>query len=393
MLNYTVLIFSYFVQEYAVMNSLLATLSHVPHNVKQSLDSYLPRQQQLFGLLVVLIGSLLSMWLNDSLQKWSQGHLLGLSALTLAIIIGMILGNSIYPSIAPRLHEGVCFAKGQILRLAIIFYGFKLTLTQVASVGMPAILCDVLVLTSTFLLTYYLGVHLLKVDRKTTLLIGSGASICGAAAIIAAEPVIEAEAHKVTIAVATVVVFGTLAMILYPVMYHTGWLLAWLSPQQYGIYTGSSIHEVAQVVVAGNAINTNVGNIAVVTKMIRVMMLAPFLLILSFVLTPKADNQTTTKSAHALLQRLSRVKVPWFAFIFILVVILHTLLAIPDSIISAMVTVDNVLLTMAMFALGLTTHISAIKQAGIKPLLLGAIMFGWLIVGGGAINVLVSQLW
>lgn len=258
---------------------------------------------------------------------------------------------------------------------------------------MPAILCDVLVLTSTFLLTYYLGVHLLKVDRKTTLLIGSGASICGAAAIIAAEPVIEAEAHKVTIAVATVVVFGTLAMILYPVMYHTGWLLAWLSPQQYGIYTGSSIHEVAQVVVAGNAINTNVGNIAVVTKMIRVMMLAPFLLILSFVLTPKADNQTTTKSAHALLQRLSRVKVPWFAFIFILVVILHTLLAIPDSIISAMVTVDNVLLTMAMFALGLTTHISAIKQAGIKPLLLGAIMFGWLIVGGGAINVLVSQLW
>ncbi|WP_230658061.1 YeiH family protein [Psychrobacter sp. I-STPA10] len=357
------------------------------------LDEYLPRRQQLLGLTVVLIGSLFSMWLNNALQEWTDGHLLGLSALTLAIVIGMILGNSLYPRLAPRLHEGVSFAKGQILRLAIIFYGFKLTLTQVASVGMPAIICDALVLISTFLLTYWLGVYLLKVDRKTTLLIGSGASICGAAAVIAAEPVIEAESHKVTIAVATVVVFGTLAMILYPVLYHTGWLLQWLNPQQYGIYTGSSIHEVAQVVVAGNAINTDVGNTAVVTKMIRVMMLAPFLLVLSFVLTPKADNQATTKSTHTLLNRLTHVKVPWFAFIFIVVVILHTLFAAPESFISAMITIDNILLTMAMFALGLTTHMSAIKHAGIRPLLLGAIMFGWLIIGGGMINVLVSQLW
>ena len=354
--------------------------------------NYLPQQRHICGLMLVFLGSLFSIWLNKHLLQWSHGHLLGLSALTLAIIIGMLLGNSLYPRYVSRLQEGVCFAKGQLLRLAIILYGFKLTLTQVAGVGMPAVICDALVLSSTFLLTYAIGVHLLKIDRKTTFLIGSGASICGAAAVIAAEPVVKAEAHKVTIAVATVVVFGTLAMVLYPMLYHNGWLLQWLNPQQYGIYTGSTVHEVAQVVVAGNAITHEVGNTAVVTKMIRVMMLAPFLLLLSFVLTPKADNQTTTHSAHPFLQRLAQVKVPWFAFIFIAVVILHTLADIPETIVSAMVTVDDILLTMAMFALGLTTHISAIKQAGIKPLLLGAIMFGWLIVGGGMINVLVSFL-
>lgn len=197
----------------------------------------------------------------------------------------MVLGNTIYCKVAERLDEGVDFAKGQILRLAIMFYGFKLTFTQVASVGLPAVMSDALVLTSTFLLTYWLGTRWLKVDKQTTLLIGSGASICGAAAVIAAEPVVKAEAHKVTIAVATVVVFGTISMLLYPFLYHLGWLQPWLSAQDYGVYTGSTIHEVAQVVVAGNTINPEVGDTAVVTKMIRVMMLAPFLLILSFALT------------------------------------------------------------------------------------------------------------
>lgn len=353
----------------------------------QALSSYTPQTRHLIGLIVVLVGSLFCLWLNTSLDIWSNGRIVGLSSLTLAILIGIVLGNTIYPKFAPRLEDGVGFAKGQILRLAIMFYGFKLTLTEVASVGMPAVLSDALVLTSTFLLTYWIGTKLLKVDKQTTLLIGSGASICGAAAVIAAEPVVKAEAHKVTIAVATVVVFGTIAMLLYPFLYHLGWLQVWLSPQDYGVYTGSTVHEVAQVVVAGNAVSADVGDTAVVTKMIRVMMLAPFLLILSFALT-KSDSSNGEKLS--IMSRVKQVKVPWFAFIFILIVMLHTWVSMSSSFEATMVLVDDVLLTMAMFALGLTTHLSAIKQAGAKPLILGAIMFGWLILGGGLINVGVS---
>lgn len=357
--------------------------------IAQTMNNYFPHNRHAMGLIVVLIGSLFCLWLNISLDTWSNGHIVGLSSLTLAILLGMVLGNTVYPNFSDQLSAGVSFAKGQILRLAIIFYGFKLTLTQVASVGMPAVMTDALILTSTFLITYWLGTKWLKVDKQTTLLIGSGASICGAAAVIAAEPVVKAEAHKVTIAVATVVVFGTIAMLLYPFLYQLGWLQPWLNAQQYGIYTGSTIHEVAQVVVAGNAVSTEVGNTAVVTKMIRVMMLAPFLLILSFALTKTSSDNGEKPS---FINRVQQVKVPWFAFIFILVVVLHTWIPITASFEHSMVMLDDVLLTMAMFALGLTTHMSAIKQAGVKPLILGAIMFTWLIIGGGLINIGIASL-
>lgn len=355
----------------------------------QNMHNYFPHNRHILGLIVVLIGSLFCLWLNMSLDTWSDGRIIGLSSLTLAILFGMILGNTLYPNFSEQLSDGVNFAKGQILRLAIIFYGFKLTLTQVASVGMPAVMTNALVLTSTFLLTYWLGTRWLKVDKQTTLLIGSGASICGAAAVIAAEPVVKAEAHKVTIAVATVVVFGTIAMLLYPFLYQLGWLQPWLNAQQYGIYTGSTIHEVAQVVVAGNAVSTEVGNTAVVTKMIRVMMLAPFLLILSFALTTGSSKNGEKLS---LMKRVQQVKVPWFAFVFILVVLLHTWVPMTASFERSMVMLDDVLLTMAMFALGLTTHLSAVKQAGVKPLILGAMMFAWLIIGGGLINMGIASL-
>lgn len=379
------------------------------HKTRKTIGGYFPKQQHLLGLSVVLLGSLFSIWLNDRISDWTDGKLLGLSSLTLAILIGMMLGNTLYPRFAPSLSAGVTFSKAQILRLAIVLYGFKITLTQVASVGLSAVVIDALVLSSTFIITYLLGTKWLKMDRTTTLLIGSGASICGAAAVIAAEPVVKAEAHKVTIAVATVVVFGTLAMLLYPMLYQIGWLAAVIDAQHYGIYIGSTIHEVAQVVVAGNAISPEVGNTAVVTKMIRVMMLAPFLLLLSvFINSTNTKDAKTLSSAsdHShnqpnklklLAQRLKQIQVPWFAFVFIAMVAVNSLLmASPTPMIQSfterMIDLDNILLTMAMFALGLTTHFSAIKQAGIKPLILAAVMFFWLILGGAMINVLIGLI-
>lgn len=360
------------------------------------LSSYLPTRSHAWGLVAVVMGSLLCLWLTDAITQWTNGRLVGLSSLTLAILLGMIIGNTLYPKFTFSLEDGVCFSKGQILRLAIVLYGFKITLTQVASVGGSAIAIDAAILSSTFILTYLFGTKWLKMDKTTTLLIGSGSSICGAAAVIATQPVVKAEAHKVTIAVATVVVFGTIAMLLYPFLHSIGWLSALVGTQQYGVYIGSTIHEVAQVVVAGNAINAEAGNTAVVTKMIRVMMLAPFLLILSFLLT-----QNSAQPAHALpesanqnplLSRLKQVHIPWFAFVFILVVFINSWLPINEAIRTTMIHIDNLLLTMAMFALGLTTHFSAIKQAGIKPLVLGAVMFLWLIFGGAAINIGISFL-
>ena len=211
----------------------------------------------------------------------------GFSALTLAILLGMVLGNTIYPHIWKSCDGGVLFAKQYLLRLGIILYGFRLTFSQIADVGISGIIIDVLTLSSTFLLACFLGQKVFGLDKHTSWLIGAGSSICGAAAVLATEPVVKAEASKVTVAVATVVIFGTVAIFLYPAIYTL--MSQWFSPETFGIYIGSTVHEVAQVVAAGHAISPDAENAAVISKMLRVMMLAPFLILLAALITFLTD--------------------------------------------------------------------------------------------------------
>ncbi|HCI4557580.1 YeiH family protein [Klebsiella quasipneumoniae] len=305
----------------------------------------------------------------------------GFSALTLAILFGIVVGNTVYPKIWQPCDGGVIFAKQHLLRLGIILYGFRLTFAQIADVGVSGILIDVLTLSSTFFIACFLGQKVFGLDKHTSWLIGAGSSICGAAAVLASEPVVKAEASKVTVAVATVVIFGTIAIFLYPAMYPL--LAHWFTPETYGIYMGSTMHEVAQVVAAGHAVSPDAENAAVIAKMLRVMMLAPFLLFLAArvkQLTPAGNGEK------------SKITIPWFAIMFILVAVFNSFHLLPKAVVDMLVTLDTVLLAMAMAALGVTTHVSALKKAGAKPLLMALMLFVWLIVGGGAINVAIHSL-
>ena len=301
----------------------------------------------------------------------------GFSALTLAILFGMVVGNTVYPKIWQPCDGGVIFAKQHLLRLGIILYGFRLTFAQIADVGVSGILT----LSSTFFIACFLGQKVFGLDKHTSWLIGAGSSICGAAAVLATEPVVKAEASKVTVAVATVVIFGTIAIFLYPAMYPL--LAHWFTPETYGIYMGSTMHEVAQVVAAGHAVSPDAENAAVIAKMLRVMMLAPFLLFLAArvkQLTPAGNGEK------------SKITIPWFAIMFILVAVFNSFHLLPKAVVDMLVTLDTVLLAMAMAALGVTTHVSALKKAGAKPLLMALMLFVWLIVGGGVINVAIHSL-
>lgn len=317
--------------------------------------------------------------------EWMQSH--GMSALTLAIMLGIVLGNSVYGRLAPTCGAGVTFSKQTLLRLGIILYGFRLTFQDIGQVGLAGIAIDALVLASTFGLAMFLGTKVFKLERNCAILIGAGSSICGAAAVMATEPVVKGRSEDVTVAVSTVVVFGTIAIFLYPVLYqlNQGWQLLGATPTAFGVYIGSTVHEVAQVVAAGKSIGQEAANAAVIAKMVRVMMLAPFLVILSAVLArgkAKADGH----------DKAAKLAIPWFAFIFIGVVAFNSLGLLPAGTVATITDIDTALLAMAMAALGLTTHMSAIRRAGIKPLLLAGLLFCWLIAGGAAINHVVGSL-
>ena len=317
----------------------------------------------------------------------------GMSALTVAIVLGLLIGNTVYPRLASSCASGVGLSKARLLRAGIVLYGLRLTFQDIGQLGWAGIAIDALVLASTFLLAQWLGQRMLGMDPRTTLLVGAGASICGAAAVLATEPVAKGRASDVAVAVATVVVFGTVGTFLYPALFHWNLAHGWLdvTPQQYGLYVGSTVHEVAQVVAAGEAVGREAADMAVIAKMVRVMMLAPFLLALSWWMARserQARGTDTTASAPAAG---SRITIPWFALGFVLVAGIHSLGVLPAPLVHAGVQLDTLLLTVAMAALGLTTHIAAVRAAGTKPLLLALVLFGWLLGAGLLLNLWVPQ--
>ncbi|WP_334109232.1 YeiH family protein [Methylobacillus sp.] len=319
------------------------------------------------------------------------------SPLTLAILIGIGLGNTIYPKIAKVCASGVTFSRQWLLQLGIILYGFRLTFSDIANVGLQGVLIDALVLTSTFALAWIAGHKLLRLNSHTVVLIGAGSAICGAAAVMATEPIVRGRAEHASVAVSTVLIFGTLAMFIYPALYTLNQTWHWLpaSHQAFGLFTGSTIHEVAQVVATGETLGDTIADTAVITKMVRVMMLAPFLMLLSVYLANRQPTKTECANQDKPLKqdkKKTKVTIPWFAVIFILVAGLNSLAILPSDWVRQANELDTLLLTMAMAALGLCTHLSALKQAGVKPILLGGLLFAWLIVGGTVINYCIVTL-
>jgi uncharacterized integral membrane protein (TIGR00698 family) len=309
------------------------------------------------------------------MQHW------GLSALSIAMLLGMLMGNTVYGRMAQSSHAGVTFSKQMLLRAGIVLFGFRLTFHDVAAVGWSGLLIDLVMLSSTFLLAMFIGRRFLGLDDQSAILIGAGSSICGAAAVLATEPVIKARAEKVTVAVATVVVFGTLAMLIWPLFF--GLLQAWgWTDFRFGLFAGSTVHEVAQATVAGRSVSQLAMNTAVITKMLRVMLLAPFLLLLSFW---HARRQPHGAGRTA-------VSMPWFAILFLVAVAVNSQLHLPAGWSHDLTYLDNVLLAMAMAALGLASPWRAVQQAGPRPLLLSAILFVWLLVGGTMVNTGVNWL-
>ncbi len=328
---------------------------------------------------IALSGALAALGIMLGKIGWLQDH--AFSALTLAIVLGMLVGNTVYPRFAAVSGVGVNFSKQNLLRLGIVLYGLRLTVQDIGHVGFAGVATDVIVVGSTFALACFIGIQWLGMDRKTAMLIGAGSSICGAAAVMAAEPVVKARAEQVTVAVATVVVFGTVAIFLYPVLFELNqkWQLIPGGADRFGMYVGSTIHEVAQVVAAARSVGPHAADTAVIAKMVRVMMLAPFLIMLSAWLARDA-----AKSEELAVK--GKLTVPWFAFAFVGVVLFNSLQLLPKNFVTVMTEIDTVLLAMAMAALGLATHISSIRKAGFKPLLLALILFVWLVVGGALIN-------
>ncbi|TPK82695.1 YeiH family protein [Mesorhizobium sp. B2-4-13] len=284
------------------------------------------------------------------------------SPMILAVVAGMVYSNVLGTPVHAK--AGIAFSQKRLLRFAIVLLGFQLTLGQVVSIGAGGVGIVALTLGATFVFTITLG-RLIGVDAKLTQLIAAGTSICGASAIVATNIVTDARDEDVTYAVASITLFGTIAMLGFPLLAP----LLGLDQHAFGLWAGASIHEVAQVIGAGFQNGTQSGEIATVAKLTRVAMLAPMVVALGLMARRKSDDQSA-----------ARPPMPWFVAAFVAVVAMNSLVAIPAEVKQAVVLATTIMLTMGLAAMGLQADISQLRSRGLRPLALALCAF--MFIGG-----------
>ena len=300
---------------------------------------------------------------------------LGLSALPLAILLGLLYGNFSRRPHSAAAQTPLQWCQRNGLRAGIVLFGFNLSFQQIAALGWQVVAINLVMISAVLALGIFVGERLLGMSRELAVLTSVGSAVCGAAAILATEPVTRARQQDVAVAVATVVLFGTLAMFSYPLIY----TLTDLQPGSFGVYIGSTVHEVAQAVAAGQSIGEETMRSAVVAKLLRVMLLAPVVLVLGALLF--RGRGAAAGGAN------SGLTVPWFVFGFIAAAGLNSVLSPPVPLLGGIKLVSQCLLALGMAALGIKTHWDSIRRAGIEPMLLSLLLFALLLGGGLALNL------
>ena len=271
-------------------------------------------------------------------------------AVTIAMAIAGVAGKLAFAG------PGNAFVLRRLLRLAIVLLGLQLTLGDIAALGAPAVTLVLAALVATFFFTIWFG-RLIGAPQPLTQLLAAGTAICGASAIVAANSVTRASHSDAVYAVVIVTFFGTIFMFAFPALYQ----LLPLSAQQYGVWTGGALHEVAQAVAAGFQAGQSEGQTAMVAKLLRVAAMAPMIALLGYAAVKRSG------AAGA-----ERPPLPWFVAGFLALVIINSLVAIPQSVRAGAQLTSIFLLTMSLAALGLETQWSKLREGGLKPLALGA---------------------
>ncbi|WP_010283652.1 YeiH family protein [Bacillus timonensis] len=272
-------------------------------------------------------------------------------AITIAVVYRQIFG---YPE---KLKNGIVFSSKRLLRAAIILYGLKLNIAVVIEDGICLLLRDAGVIIFAIITTLGLA-KLLKADKKISLLLGVGTGVCGAAAIAAVAPIVKSKEEDTAISVGIIALMGTVFSIFYIILLP----LLPLDALQYGVWSGTTLHEVAHVALATAPAGEDALAIGMLAKLGRVFLLIPLCFLLIGVM--KFKNKNTVDS---------KIEFPWFLIGFIIFSILGTFvfgrsIPVPEYVMEGLFTLTTWLLTAAMVGLGLNVSLKELRNKALRPL-------------------------
>lgn len=306
------------------------------------------------------------------------GHLAPLVGAPVFAIVGGIGFASTW-QLPWSLQAGQTFASRYVLQGSVVVLGFELSFRQVITIGtgsLPVLLGTLAVA----LIGARLFGRALSVDNDLCTMIGVGTGICGASAIAATDAVISASEADVSYAIATIFTFNVIAVLTFPTL---GRLLS-LSPHGFGLWAGTAINDLSSVVAASSIFGHDSTAYAVVVKLTRTLMIVPISIALALwrARVDRSNRHSSKSSLHSVrIRRALPVFIGWF----LLAVVVDTLGIVPKSWHSSLSDIAEVMITMALAAIGLSTNIRDIGRAGFRPLALGAIL--WLLVAGTSLGL------
>lgn len=329
------------------------------------------------GLHLVLGIAIASRFLHEQITQPVLSK--SVSEILVAVLLGLYIGNA-FP-LGKELRAGAKFALQRLLRLGIILLGLRLSLQDVAATGLTALILVVICISAALALAYIAG-RLFKVPPKLAALIGVGTAICGNTAIVATAPVIEADEEEMGFAVATITLFGMLAVLLYPLIGH--WI--GLSGRAFGLWAGTAVNDTSQVVAVGAMYSELSLDVATIVKLTRNTLMAPLLVLFGLFYSRGLKREMSAKAAEASRFNWKKL-VPGFVVGFLLAALLRTLgvaigilplsVSNPGELQTAaafLKTVDEFskfLILMALTGVGLNTDLASLRRLGIKPLIIG----------------------
>ncbi|MTI81857.1 MAG: YeiH family putative sulfate export transporter [Firmicutes bacterium] len=326
----------------------------------------LNRKSIIPGMLLAFTLAFISQFIHNNIVIGSQKPI---SGVIIAILLGMLINNTI--GVGKIFRPGINFAMKKVLQAAIFLLGLGLSFMAVITTGSSALIIILICVSFAITITYLFGKKLGLPDKLATL-IGIGTAICGSTAIVAASPAIDAKDEEITFSVATITIFGVVAIFVYPLI---GKMLL-LTDMQFGTWAGVAVHETAQVIAAGFAFSDPAGQIATVVKLTRTVLLAPIVLILGVIYANKQKN-----AAGDTGKKISYIKIfPWFVVGFLAMAGLRT---VGDSMwlnnemwvnfLDNTKVFSKFLIVTAMAGVGLLTNFDDMKKVGIKPFIVGLV--------------------
>jgi len=306
------------------------------------------------GLVVAVIAVFCSFVVS---WQWSS-----VSPLTVSLLIGALAGNlGLIPSAS---EPGLTFASRHILRAGIVLLGFQLSFSEVAHLGSRGFLAVISVVIVTFFGTQYIA-RLLGVSPGLGLLTATGYSICGVSAISAMTGAVDGDDEDATYAIALVTLFGSISIFALPALGH----LMNMSNIRFGMWAGSSVHDVAQVVASATTYSHQSLAPAVVVKLTRVVLLAPLVAIYGYRHSQSQKHAEPHQHPHTGSQRISLL--PMFIVLFLVAVSVRTTGAVSSDLLNTLKQLEKILLAVALVGLGAAVNIKKLRLLGSRPIILG----------------------